>query len=65
MAKRSETITMSEADMREAITTWLINKYGDHAEFRLQLHCSKSSHGQGWAEVDTETYSATATRDIS
>lgn len=64
MATRNETITLSDADMKEAVKDWLTKTYGPH-DFSIQLTCHRSSHGEGWAEVDTETFGATATRKVS
>lgn len=65
MASRHETISLTESDLREAVQEWLDKKYGSHSPFTLSFACNRSSHGSGWAEVDTETFTATATRKIS
>jgi hypothetical protein len=62
---RSETIRLSEEDIREAIIQWWQSKspcpIGLHT---LTLHYNISTSGTGWAEIDKETYTATIIRDI-
>ena len=59
---KQETITINEDEMREAIIYWYKANGGSmEGTITLQLNCSKSSHGQGWAEIPIRYY-ATITR---
>lgn len=61
--RKQETITISEAEIREAILEWYQSKGGAmDGAIALRLICKKSSYGHGWDEADVETYSATITR---
>lgn len=63
MATRTESVSMSDADIKEAVAEWLAKRFGPEP-FNVIMSCEKSSHGEGWAEVDTETYGARASREI-
>lgn len=66
MAKRHETVTLSDADIQEAIKDWLTKKYPDSVAnpFNVSMDCHRSSSGYGWAEVDTVSFSVKASRDV-
>jgi hypothetical protein len=59
------TTTITQEEMREAILEWYKSKGGSmEGAVTLRFNCVKSSHGQGWGEVDTEAYSAVITRIV-
>ena len=62
MVKVNESVQITEAEIKTAISEWLQRQLGH--EYTVTLHHSKSTTGQGWAEVDHEHFSATANRQV-
>lgn len=67
MSKLTEHVTLGQEDIEAAVQDWLAKKYPNSpttTEWRLQLRHSRSTTGQGWAECDTDHFSASASRDV-
>lgn len=63
MAKRTETVTLEESDIQEAIAQWMKNKYGGK-RFVISLVINTHTSGYGMSEMDAHTVVARATREV-
>lgn len=65
MATKTETVTMNQGDVLEAIKEWLYKNYprnSDDGVWTVELKVVKVPRGLGMSEYDTDNFSATATR---
>lgn len=65
MPKRTETVNLTEEDLRQAIDFWLVGRYsGTPSDWTVVLNHEVLTEGFGAMERDTTHYSAVAVRDI-
>jgi len=66
MAKitRTESVTLSEDDVKAAISNWLKFKYGDNPAWNITMGTKTEMHGYGPGEYEKTYVVVSASREI-